>query len=599
MNKIKQLPPHEAQKIAAGEVVERPANVVKELIENAIDAGSTTITLSIEDGGKKLIRVVDNGSGMSAVDARLSIAHHATSKITSISDLETITTFGFRGEALSSIVSVAKVTLSTQEQDNLEGVTLSIENGSIIEELPYASVQGTDIAVRDLFYNVPARKKFLKTKETEVRAITQFFQAMCLAHPEIYFSFFSDNRSIYNCPPVATIHDRVLQLYDQKITDSILVLPTTTEKNITISGAITNHQYHRYDKQLLFIFVNKRWIKNYKLVSALLKGYAQVLPADKYPAGFIFIELPATEVDINTHPRKEEVQFLHPRIVETRLTEIINQTLNKYTIITTPSIVASSFKNAKQLIEPPIIQERIYTKPIFEPVFKREITPATATPISLQTTQPTKTVVKSTPPIITPPAKERNYTLLGQLHKTFILVQKDEGLLLIDAHAAHERVLYEQFATRFQELPTVGLLFPQIITVSTSDRALLEKHSAIFTNYGIDLEVFGEQQIRINATPVALQKVNLEKLIQQVIAWIHEHETIDQKLFFTKISEHMRALMACKAAVKGGDNLSVEQMHELIQQLELTPNRLTCPHGRPTCWLISMQELEKKFKRII
>lgn len=331
MAKIKQLSATEAQKIAAGEVVERPANVVKELIENSLDAGASEITLYIEEGGKKLIHIIDNGCGMSLEDARMCIKHHATSKITSISDLENISTFGFRGEALSSISSVSQIKLTTKEEHANSGVTLIINEGIIEKETVTACNTGTEIAIHDLFYNVPARKKFLKAKETEWRAIVQLFYAFALDYTDVNFKIYHENKLIHNCPSAPDLATRLSQLYEQTLANNILLIESKEDRmRLSIKGAITDPQYTRYDRNQIFLFVNNRWVKNHKLAQALVKGYQNMLQPEKYPAGFIFINLDSQYVDINVHPRKEEVQFLHPKIVESLIESTVKNKLENY-----------------------------------------------------------------------------------------------------------------------------------------------------------------------------------------------------------------------------------------------------------------------------
>src|SRR5579885_499555 len=329
MPRIHRLPPHEAHKIAAGEVVERPANVVKELIENALDAGATSITIYIEDGGKKLIRIIDDGSGMSEEDAYLCIEHHTTSKIRSVDDLKTIETFGFRGEALSSICAVSHVVLITKEHDAKHGFRLEIEAGKIINESQVASNRGTDIAIANLFFNVPARKKFLKKRETELNHIIQLVQALSIDYHTIQFKLFSDNKQLINCPAAGSITDRIAQLFDPELSQQMLRIEQS-QKNISLNGVISNHQQSRFDRNQIFIFVNNRWVKNYSLVRALLKGYMNVLPAGRFPIGCIKVTIDPTVIDVNIHPRKEEIQFLNPRIVENLITEATKQQLQEH-----------------------------------------------------------------------------------------------------------------------------------------------------------------------------------------------------------------------------------------------------------------------------
>ncbi len=329
MAKIKQLSPHEAQKIAAGEVVERPANIVKELIENSIDAGATRITVYIEDGGKRLIRVVDNGCGMDLADAQICFDRHATSKITHVDQLESIDTFGFRGEALASIASVSKITLITKEENVLEGTKIIVNTNTIVETNSVACVTGTDISVQNLFDNVPARKKFLKATQTEWRAIQLLFNAFCFDYSHIHFLLFSDGKQILNCPATTILKNRALQLWEPSTHNHLLELQADTNSVISLSGVISDHQHYRYDRSGIYFFVNKRWVKNQHLSSAFIKGYANVLAAGKYPVAAVHITVPSNEVDINIHPRKEEVKFLHPRRVEQALQQAVKATLEK------------------------------------------------------------------------------------------------------------------------------------------------------------------------------------------------------------------------------------------------------------------------------
>ncbi len=585
MGKIKQLPLHEAYKIAAGEVVERPASVVKELVENALDAGSTAITVSLEDGGKELIRIVDNGSGMCLEDARLSIGKHTTSKITGLDDLITLTTFGFRGEALSSISAVSKMQLATQEQNALMGVRLTIGEGVIQKEEQCVLGNGTDIQVRELFYNVPARRKFLKSKETEMRAVTQLLQAIALMHVHVYIKLYHEDKLVLSYPPVATHKDRVIQIYGDALADVLIeVSHVDSTKSSTIEGLISHHQYGRYDKNCLFFFVNNRWVKNYKLGQALMRGYVQVLPKDKYPAAFIFITMPGQTLDVNIHPRKEEIQFLDPHILETALTHEVYKRLEEYTSIkrvsiATPPIQVLSEKliNKDEDILIPTKQPELIPalQSISAPLYKQQI-PANAASLSVFV--------------------ERAYRIIGQLQKTYILIER-EGLILIDAHAAHERILYERFQKNFYESATVSLVFPHTVILTEQDIDLLMQFRDVLTQQGIYIERFGQTNILVSSVPVYMKDLSIDEILRQCIGWMHELQQVDQSLLFTTITERLRAMMACKAAVKAGDILNQTQIYQLLDELETTPHKLTCPHGRPTQWLITVAELEKKFKR--
>ncbi len=328
MGIIHKLSSFEAQKIAAGEVVERPYNIVKELLENSLDAGATQITLYIQDGGRQSIRCVDNGCGMTQEDALMSVEHHATSKLTTIDDLETINTFGFRGEALSSICAVSTMTLATQMHNQEHGIQLTFNYGTLKSTEIISRAAGTDIAINTIFDNVPVRKKFLKTRETEWRAIFTLVQAIALAHKHVAFTLYHDNQQALTTYATESLSERVAQIFDRNFSEQFLECASSDQKNnITVSGGITHYQYQRYDRNQQFFFVNKRWVKNYKLGQAFNKGFQNVMPPSRHPAGVIFIELPPGEVDINVHPRKEEVVFLHPRLVELTVEKMVQKRL--------------------------------------------------------------------------------------------------------------------------------------------------------------------------------------------------------------------------------------------------------------------------------
>ncbi len=615
MAKIQQLPLSEIQKIAAGEVVDRPANVVKELIENALDAGATHITVFVEDGGKQLIRCIDNGFGMSPIDARMSIVPHATSKITGIDDLETLATFGFRGEALSSIAAVSRVMLTTKEAEALEGVRLTISEGVITREEPASAAQGTDIAIHDLFYSIPARKKFLKSRETEWRSILHLVQALCLDYASHYFTLYHDGKPVLNCPPAPNLMTRIGQLFDVHLAKSMLVAsePLHTSTGITITGAISNPHYVRYDRSHMFFFVNKRWVKNIKLSQAVLKSYLNVLPQGRYPTAVIFLEVNPAQLDINIHPRKEEVQFLHARAVETALETFVGKQLEG--TVTQPfqqpqqqsqqvsQLQSQSVSSLYHLSNPSKQQDEQHIVPAapttqeflaaLDKSFNRETQEQAASSHTTQATQISIDNQENT----SPSQQARSYRLIGQLYTTYIMSETAEGLMLIDQHAAHERIMYELFSQRFHEVAQVQLLFPQALTLSDTDCLTVLAHRYIFTEHGIQLEQIGPNQFVIQATPVHVQNQPLHDIVQHVISWIHELQHDDQVLFRKRLYERLHTHMACKAAIKAGDALNDAQMHELIAQLHATSNRFTCPHGRPTSWLIDRTSLEKKFKR--
>ena len=609
MPKIHQLSLQEIQKIAAGEVIDRPANIVKELVENSLDAGATHIKICIEDGGKKLVRVIDNGCGMAPDDAKLCFAHHATSKIRSLHDLEQCSTHGFRGEALSSISAVSRITMVTKPEEMAIGTKLELVDGIITEELSVPANTGTDMAIADLFYNIPARKKFLKTRDTEWRQILRLIQAYCLEYTNIHIELVCDNNSVLNCPPTKTLESRIAQVWDYDMSNAMLPAHIEdTNQHIAIDGVISHHHYARYDRNSIFIFVNHRWVKNQHLMKALLKGYTNVLPPARFPAGVISITVDPAAVDINIHPRKEEVKFLHPHTVEGLLHECIKKTLEKRLEKNIESVASNTpANNVRDIYTSCIMPCNKDDSPLgilqSHTIIRSQEMPAPIQDIPLHTTPG----IDNTEPIQKPQIQETNLTIaapvmeedwhamvIGQYNNTYIMIEQDDGLLLIDQHAAHERILYEQFATRFEDIATVKILFPAIIHVTAEDIALLEPHLEILHSHGIQVESFGKNQLIVSATPVHLQHVNMTELIKQFIGLLHTEQQTDMT---QHITDKLRAMMACKAAVKAGDSLSMVQMQQIIKDLRHTPNKLTCPHGRPTSWLLEIREIEKKFKR--
>lgn len=612
MPKIQKLPSHEAQKIAAGEVVERPSNVVKELVENSIDAGATHITISIENGGKDRIQVIDNGHGMSPEDAILCFEHHATSKISSVNDIPSIVTFGFRGEALSSISSVSHVTLLTKEALAPHGTCVKLEGGIVQSSEPVSCQDGTDITIESLFYNVPARHKFLKKKDTEWRQITLLFQAFCLDYPTIHFKLLHDHKMVYSCPATTTITQRLAQLYDTALTEKVVALNLHNEKqNLIINGVISTHAYYRYDRSSIFFFVNKRWVKNQGLAKALLKGYLNVLPQGRFPAAFIMISIDPESLDVNIHPRKEDVLFLNPRTIELHLQQEVTKLLT--TIAPQKNSSASLFAqpiaaNERHRLSPlPFSAAPFAAQPSYKPFDFTPFEPARL-PNTPQRFTPSDTAATQTEPepkIFAVVATQTTintqsiplFSVIGQFNTTYIMLEQDGGLVLVDQHAAHERILYEQIGAQLTTVETVPLLFPIYIALPQEEIITLTPYISLLTSHGITIEPFDERHVIITTTPVYLKQIDFAELLRHLLGLITEHASLEQDQLFKLLNEKMQAQIACKAAIKAGDTLTVQAMEELIKNLYTTNNNFCCPHGRPTSWFIATTDIEKKFKR--
>lgn len=586
MKKIQLLSPQEVQKIAAGEVIERPSNIVKELVENSLDAQATAITLILEDGGKKSIQLIDNGHGMSYEDAKMSILPHATSKISGVDELYTITSFGFRGEGLASIAAVSKMTLTTKRDSDLLGTQLIIQQGSIVHESMLSCNTGTHIIIEDIFDAIPVRKKFLKTKDTESRAIYHYMHALALSHHTCSFTIEHDGMTYLKVGSAHSKQERFSQLFDN-CASSLRSYSLTSQHAIAIEGTATHHQYHRYDRNLIFFFINGRPIKNFKLHNALMRGYAGILPDGRFPAAALFITCPTNEVDINVHPRKEEVMFLHPIRIEDAIKQWAQQLLEQAPFFTS----ARPDTNTHVASHIPVPSFSFTPRPVYQPPSSVELINE---PISLAQSLP---LVPSTAPYKqhSTIAQETNFIVLAQLSMTYILIEH-EGLLIIDQHAAHERVLYEEYEAICNKSAAINLLFPPLISLTKDDMAILELHEQFLSEQGITFQQHAHTMIMLKTVPLILKNQAGEDMVRELITILKNSGS--QQTAQATIAHKTRALMACKGAVKAGDLLSKTQLYELVEKLLSCPNRMTCPHGRPTMWKITGYELEKYFKRV-
>ncbi len=609
MQKIITLPPSEARKIAAGQVVDRPANVVKELVENALDAGATVITITIHDAGRSLIRVVDNGFGMSEADALKCFEHHATSKITCFDDLSQLKTFGFRGEALASIAAVSSIVVYTKQEQTLQGTKVVGEPEKPFHVESATCAIGTDISVINLFFNVPVRRKFLKKDETESRAIIMLIQAFSLMYPGVHFQLHSENTLLLNCPKAIDLTNRVAQVWDSHFAKNLFLVEHDELPNFKITGLISNQQLTRYNRHQIFFFVNSRWVKNYQLSQALIKGYMPTLQQGRYPAACIHIEVDPHEVDINIHPRKEEVSFIQPLRIEKALQNLVKTALEKN--------ISQQLQQAVVPVAIPVNNSFVSNKPPKEnSFFEKTFSLPTSAQIAYQSMQPvgpesmvTHSVqekkyqqellsIESSKKEVQAHAVEQiAFNVLGIFNKTYILVKQADGILMVDQHAAHERILYERFSKRFEECASIQLLFPEVVTFTNEEYALLVSYLSLFEQNGIVLEPFGDRQLLVQATPVHLKNIAWRAFLQEIIVLIQEEIGTASNALLPKLNHVLQAQMACKAAVKAGDVLSDEHVQKLLNDLQVTENRFSCPHGRPTSWLLPLYDIEKKFKR--
>jgi len=647
MGKIKILSQDDIKKIAAGEVVERPLNVVKELVENAIDAKAKNISIYLKDGGKSLIKVEDDGIGMSFDDARLSIENHATSKINNALDISYVNTYGFRGEALSSISSVSLMTIITKDSDSNVAIKLSIKDGKIVNESFIPCNIGTQVIIENIFYNLPARLKFLKSKDNELRSIINIFKSFCFSNIDISFNLYSEDKVIYNCPAVDNLKNRFVQLYDNYLIDNLKEIENQNYKyndNISLYGYITGLNYFKYDRNSIYIFVNNRLVKNSRLISSFIKGYDNGLIKSKFPAGVLLLSVNKNLIDINVHPRKEEISFLNPKLVENFIENSIKSTISK-DINKSISVVTNSFDNnftgikfnefyynqlkCNEVIENSVnnnLNDNLNNKKslnINNDLFNIDNTNIDNISLNLNNNYSFKdnleyqnknqyldkiifnnfNNIDNINTNINNINKnlnliddfDYNNIILGQLFKTYIVVDNSLELLLIDQHAAHERILYESFLNKSFKLEVIENIFDNIIQFDKYDICLIEKYISYFKDVYIDIDIIGSNEILVKKMPIFYKKYNLKEVILDVISKIRENK--DNLNIDNIIQESIFINLSCKGAIKSGDILSKNEMLIVIKKLYSLKNNLTCPHSRPIIYKLSKFEIEKKFKR--
>jgi len=573
MNSIKILPDKVASRIAAGEIVERPASVVKELIENSIDARSSDIKVEIEGGGKTLIRLSDNGLGINPDDLKLIGQRHATSKIVFFEDIENISTLGFRGEALASISAVSQFKLTSASKGETLGSELNIHGGKKISFKKLGFPQGTTVEVKNLFYNPPARRKFLKADTTELSHIHQIFTREALSHPEISFSLRQNKKEIIKALKTGNLTRRIGQLLGKDLAGELIPLKFQNPR-VSISGLIAKPAYSRLDRNYLFFYVNKRWIASPSLSHGLIQGYHTFLEPRRMPAAIIFLEVPPGEVDVNIHPTKREARFKNSRLIHDLLGEITRKILKESEPI--PRIVVTEEEKGKEA-EAFFPSETSYgekkthhreegiKEAINQYLIKEELAPALPSSDDL----PVGTCL--------------------QIKKSFIIYHDEEALFIIDQHAAHERILFDRLKEK-KSLSVQSLLIPVKMEVSSEEAVLLKKVIPSLGNLGFEIEPFGGQTFIIRALPAIFKKADPKPLVYDLL-----DEFKNMSVSFPE--EKIYQLIACHSAVRWGDKLSQKEMTALIQDWKKAEQPFNCPHGRPTAIKLTWKELEKKFKR--
>ena len=591
MGTIQLLPELVANKIAAGEVVERPSSVVKELIENALDAHATRITISIRHGGKSFIKVVDNGYGMDQEDAELCFERHATSKIRNSEDIFSIQSLGFRGEALPSIASVSRLTLQTKMREQDVGMELSLSGGRREAIKEKGMPDGTSITVSDLFFNTPARKKFLKGDKAEYVSIAETITTISLAYPHVAFKLLKDDELVFDYPSCSNLKERLLTTHHREWVKHLLPL-NVEGGEVTISGYIAKAELSRTNRKAQLFFINKRPVKSLPLSYALQRAYDGLLPQKHFPVAIILLTIAPGSVDANVHPTKREVRLQNERRLQEQLTQCVRE------------LVKTSDHSPHLFFTYTLDSEKKYSPrlPGSSPTFKELKETVGANRNYSETAQD----VPHLPQRAMEPEQSGSYdrekglnvrALIGQIGESYILAETGEGLVILDQHAVHERIIFEVILDSLDQktTPSQPLLLPVTIELSFKEAQLLEEHLDILTNVGFGINHLGKNTFSVDATPAWLGNVEVSGMIHSFLQEIREGKG-ERPLGDMK--EHTAKILACKSyTVKAHKKLSHEEMEHLIERLEKTRQPFTCPHGRPTLIKLTLHDLARQFKR--
>lgn len=578
-----------ANKIAAGEVVERPAAVVKELVENSLDAGAETIEVRIHKGGKTLIQVVDDGCGMDREDAERCLERHATSKITRAEDILAITTLGFRGEALPSIAAVSRFTLTTRERTSSEGVRITVEGGKNRAIGPAAAPPGTTVAVKNLFFNSPARRKFLHADTTEFGHIHSTLVAAALAHPHVRFRLLHNEHVIFDLVPASHTGERIAALYPEEFSRGLVAVEHTSQ-DLTVAGYVGVPALAKANRSGQLFFVNTRPVKNTSLNLSLRQAYQGLLPQGRFPVGMLFLQMPPGHLDVNVHPTKREVRIQNERTLLVRLTGIISDSLHKADIFkkldlsTTRPFPLEAPHHAGGAL----VRETPRRYPAASPV-SSPIGPSAPWPGDGRGETPSRGM-----PTIAPPAPFR---LVGQFRGTYLIVEVEGGVWIIDQHAAHERVMFEQVLASFEAgSPEVQLfLTPPILELYPQESAILEEYRETLEAIGFSLAPFGRNSYQVRSMPAYFHSGEVLPLLREFVDRKRDHD-------LGSLAENRRAEIAARVAckmksIKAGETLAPEAMEALVRSLLACATPFTCPHGRPTMIRLTAAELDRQFDR--
>ncbi len=592
MGIIRILPEGLTNKIAAGEVVERPASVVKELIENALDAQATRISVSIRHGGKSLIKMTDNGLGMDQEDALLCVKSHTTSKIREVEDIFSIASLGFRGEALASIAAVSRLTLTTRDRAQPVGTEIHLDGGTVATIREVGIPVGTTVEVSDLFFNTPARKKFLKSERAEYAAIAEIITSTGLAHHAVSFKLSRDNEVVFDYPPASHLRERILQTHYRAWDHHLLPLDASQE-GVSLQGYIANAELSRTNRTAQLFFINRRPIKSLSLSYALQRGYDGYLPRGQFPVAIVLLAIDPSLVDVNVHPAKREVRLQDERFVLEQLTHAVRDCLKRANHAPSVSFTYPLDTHKKY---PSGAADATPVGVAQEPITHRRMS---FYPAEGQGDLPLQRAGEHTDAIMSR-GGEQPFTvkeILGQIGLSYIIAETEAGLIILDQHAAHERIVFEDILAAMERGAPASqpLLFPITLELSFRESQLLEEHLPILTGTGFVIRHLGKNTYCIDAAPAWLENLPVRDLIRDYLQEISEgkgERTIQER------REQSARILACKSlTVKANARLSSEEMEHLIRRLERTRIPFTCPHGRPTFIKLTLDDLDKQFKR--
>lgn len=625
MSHIRILPEILSNKIAAGEVVERPASVVKELVENALDAGSSRIIVEVEKGGRKLIRVSDNGCGMSYDDALLSVERYATSKIRDDADLFSIRTLGFRGEALPSIAAVSRFVMETRAESSDSGTRIEIQGGTLRNVSELGAPVGTMITVKDLYFNTPARRKFMKSAGTEMGHIGDTLAGIALGQPGVRFSLLHNGKDLRNWPAVDNPLQRAGDVLGQNLQRELCPVGYEGE-NIRISGRISLPSQYRATSSSIYLYVNGRWIKDRMVQHAIFSGYRGRLMKGQFPLAVLFITLAPDQVDVNVHPAKSEVRFVQQKAVHQAVSHAVSAALRQAGYDKevgndgADEIPAAHLPENRQSFSARTLPFSEAEK--IPPPHPSEISEGLSSYASLTGEKETVTPfqqkeeevsahrqsipAENTSDINRIPDKRqgkktfRELRIIGQFHRTYILCESDRGLILIDQHAAHERIVYEELKERAAKHKSLSqrLLIPETLELSYKETAMMEKLLPRFAENGFEIEPFGGNTFAVKSAPAILAEKEISPLIAEILERMTEIG-VDTEADLEKNRDEMLILTACHGAVRAGQTLSREEMQALLRQMDQCENPSNCPHGRPTWIRWGVRFLEKSFRRTV